>query len=147
MKGERLTQEKKYFDRYDSRNQLNVVVTHKFSDKVDATAAWYYNSGNRVSVPIASYYDPYIDENGYQELIEIYGERNNYVMPAYHRLDISVNFHKEKKHGTRTWSLNVFNVYNRKNAFMIMAANEPNKLTVYSIMPIIPTISYTYKLK
>lgn len=138
---------KRYFDRYDSRNQLNIVVTHKFSDKIDATAAWYYNSGNRVSVPIASYYDPYVDENGYQELIEIYGERNNYVMPAYHRLDISVNFHKEKKHGTRTWSINVFNVYNRKNAFMIMSANEPNKLTVYSIMPIIPTISYTYKLK
>lgn len=140
---------KKYFDRYDSRNQLNIVVTHKFSDMVDATAAWYYNSGNRVSVPIASYYNPSSGDDTFPELVEVYGDRNNYLMPDYHRLDVSVNFHKVKKHGTRTWSINVFNVYNRKNAFMIMTkqGSEPNKLTVYSIMPIIPTISYTYKLK
>ena len=116
--------------------------------------SWVYNSGNRVPVPIASYYDPYnIEEpnssNYYSSpnIIEVYGERNNYVMPSYHRLDASVNFHKKKKHGTRTWSLNIYNVYNRKNAFLIMTSNDPNKLTAYSIMPIIPTISYTYKLK
>lgn len=145
---------KRFYDRFDSRHQVNIVVTHKFDENIDATMSWVYNSGNRVPVPIASYYDPYnIEEpnssNYYSSpnIIEVYGERNNYVMPSYHRLDASVNFHKKKKHGTRTWSLNIYNVYNRKNAFLIMTSNDPNKLTAYSIMPIIPTISYTYKLK
>lgn len=145
---------KRYYDKYDSRHQINIVITHKFNDKIDATAAWVYNSGNRVSVPIASYYDPYNiggndPNNSYtsSNIIEVYGERNNYVMPAYHRLDLSLNFHKKKKHGIRTWSINIYNVYNRKNAFFIMTGNEPNKLTAYSIMPIIPTVSYTYKFK
>ncbi|MDD2488897.1 MAG: TonB-dependent receptor [Bacteroidales bacterium] len=143
---------KRFYDRYDSRHQFNIVITHEFNDKIDATAAWVYNSGNRVSVPIASYYDPHasgeINQNNNftpPNIIEVYGERNNYIMPAYHRLDLSLNFHKKKKHGIRTWSINIYNVYNRKNAFIIMTASEPNKLKAYSIMPIIPTVSYTYK--
>jgi hypothetical protein len=102
-----------------------------------------------MSVAVASYYNPVNNPEYYtsSELVEIYGERNNYTMPAYHRLDIGINFHKKKKHGIRTWSINVYNVYNRKNAFFVMTGNEPNKLKAYSIMPIIPTISYTYKFK
>lgn len=138
---------KRYYDKYDSRNQLNIVLTHKLSKNIDVTAAWYYNTGNRVTVPIASYYDPYSGEDNPPSVIEVYGERNNYIMSDYHRLDLSVNFHKQKKYGTRTWSINIFNIYNRKNPFIIMTGSEPNKLKAYSIMPIIPTVSFTYKLK
>lgn len=140
---------KRYYDRYDSRHQINIVLTHKFNEKIDITGSWVYNSGNRMSVAVASYYNPVNNPEYYtsSELVEVYGERNNYTMPAYHRLDIGINFHKKKKHGTRTWSINVYNVYNRKNAFFVMTGNEPNKLKAYSIMPIIPTISYSYKFK
>jgi outer membrane cobalamin receptor len=140
---------KRYYDRYDSRHQINIVVTHKFSEKIDVTAAWVYNSGNRMSVPVASYYNNVGNSDAYSssELIEVYGERNNYKMPDYHRLDLSINFNKKKKHGTRIWSINIYNVYNRKNAFFVVSGNAPNKLTAYSIMPIIPTISYTYKFR
>ena len=76
-------------------------------------------------------------------------------MPAYHRMDIGVNFHKEKKHGTRTWSLSVYNLYNRKNPFMIYEKNNTHSvingvhynssLMKLSLFPIIPSVSYSFK--
>ena len=46
---------KRFYDRFDSRHQVNIVVTHKFDENIDATMSWVYNSGNRVPVPIASF--------------------------------------------------------------------------------------------
>lgn len=140
---------KRYFDRYDSRHQINIVYTHKFSDKIDITLCWVFNSGSRTSVAVASYYAPEPQESSWysNRIINVYGERNNFKLPAYHRLDIGINFTKQKKHGTRIWSINVYNAYNRHNAFMVFNGNKPNTLKVISIMPIIPSISYTYKFK
>ena len=76
-------------------------------------------------------------------------------MPAYHRLDVGVNFHKEKKHGVSTWSLSVYNLYNRKNPFMVYEKNNMHtvingvhyysSLVQLSLFPIIPSVSYSFK--
>ncbi len=34
-------------------------------------------------------------------------------------MDIGINFHKEKRRITRTWSFGVYNVYNRQNALWV----------------------------
>lgn len=141
---------KEFYDRYDTRHQVNIVLTQKIGNGIDITAAWVFNSGSRTSVPIASYYDNYgytLTSYSYNnpDLINVYGERNNFKMPCYHRLDIGMNFKKKTKHGQRIWSVNVYNAYNHKNAFFVFTTNKPNKLKAYSIMPIIPTVSYTYK--
>ncbi len=54
-----------------------------------------------------------------------YGERNGYRMPAYHRLDIGVNLHKQKKNGKRTWSFSIYNLYSRLNPFFLYFDNPP----------------------
>ena len=41
--------------RYDNRHKLNIVVSHKLSDKVELTAAWTYTSGNRMTLSLESY--------------------------------------------------------------------------------------------
>ena len=43
--------------------------------------------------------------------------------------DISVNFHKQKKHGIRTWNISVYNVYNCKNPFIVYADYKWNEAT------------------
>lgn len=136
----------RFFDRYDSRHQINIVYTHKFGKRIDLTMCWVFNSGSRTSVPIASYYAP-IDQSENVRLVQVYGQRNNFKMPSYHRLDISLNFHKQTKHGQRIWSINIYNAYNRKNAFLVYTSNKPNTLKAISIMPLIPTVSYTYKFR
>ena len=69
-------------------------------------------------------------------------------MPSYHRFDIGINFHKQKKHFTRTWSFGLYNAYSRQNPyFLYFDYNDNNelKLKQVSIFPIIPSISYKIK--
>ncbi|MDR2824789.1 MAG: hypothetical protein LBB41_06295, partial [Prevotellaceae bacterium] len=109
------------------------------------------------------------NSNSYSNKINYFENRNNYRMPAYHRLDIGLNFHRKKKHGTRTWSIGFYNLYNHLNPFMVYEGTEDNPnynsdynvssvsqsnvnygryrrvLKQISIFPIIPSISYSYK--
>ena len=76
-------------------------------------------------------------------------------MPAYHRLDVGVNFHKQKEHGVRTLSISVYNVYNRENPFMVYRSGDysytlngtryNSALVQLSLFPIIPSISWSYR--
>ena len=115
-----------------------------------------YGTGNAVTLPLekyasigTTYYTSYF--NG----IEAFDNRNSYRMPAYHRLDIGINFKKDKKWGERVWSIGAYNVYNRKNPFYLDFSQEfdNNKgkfymvLKQYSLFPIIPSISYSFKIR
>ncbi len=141
---------KKYPYRYDRRHDVAVVITHKLSGKVDFGITWVYGTGNAVSLPIEGYPSIYNGSGqfGYEQDIQYYDGRNGFRMPAYHRLDIGVNFHKEKKWGVRTWSIGIYNVYNRKNPFYMYFSYDDygkKRLTQISIFPIIPSFSYNIK--
>ncbi len=104
---------------------------------------------------------------GYYESLEYVQERNNVQLPAYHRLDLGINIYRPKKSGRMgIWNISFYNVYNRLNPFLIVRSDKKVKLdkpvahpygygftdtkTVpcfkwMGIMPIIPSISYTYK--
>ena len=78
-------------------------------------------------------------------------------MPAYHRLDVGVNYTRKKtKNKCGIWNFSIYNIYNQMNAFKLyeevdVSRNDVGKL-VYTkklkqvtLFPIIPSISYTYK--
>ncbi|HEY3369992.1 MAG TPA: TonB-dependent receptor, partial [Prolixibacteraceae bacterium] len=101
-------------------------------------------------------YIPFLnDQFQYQTTFEYFDQRNNYRMPAYHRMDVGCNFHKQKKHGIRTWNLSIYNVYSRQNAFFLYfdassqseykQTGKSAKLNQLSLFPLIPSISYGYK--
>ena len=72
-------------------------------------------------------------------------------MPNYHRMDLSVNFHRNFKRGKRTINISVYNLYNHQNPYLVYAStdyvwgNENRYLKQLSIFPIIPSFSYTWK--
>jgi len=114
-------------------------------------ATWVFGTGNATTLGYEFYpaYNPDNNHYGYYSEITNYESRNNFRMPAYHRLDIGFNFHKEKKWGTRTWSFSVYNAYNRKNPFFINWESDPytgeKKLYQYSLFPIMPSLSYQFE--
>ena len=155
----------KFYARYDRRHDVSVVMTHRFSKRFDIGMTWVYGTGNAVTLPTQNvsaaqipfspnYYYGYGNPYGYQNY-EYYGQRNNYRMPSYHRMDVGFNFHKQKKHGIRTWNLSVYNAYGRQNPFFLyfestsqsesQATGKSRKLNQLSLFPIIPSISYSYK--
>lgn len=144
---------KPYFAKYDNRHKINLVVNHRFNPKIDVNASWILASGNWLTLPR----EKYTSVENYTEFY--FSERNNYKIPAYHRLDLSVNFTKQKKRGTRIWNVSVYNAYFRKNAFLILPVENDywsegnhghyvkteSEYQKISIFPIIPSVSYTFK--
>ena len=137
--------------KYDRRHDLSITVQHKFSERFDLSGTWVFSSGNCGTLG-TQVYEGLIDEWGSIPTINAL-ERNNFRMGSYHRLDVSMNFHKQKKHGIRTWNISVYNVYNHNNPFIVYTDykwdeathTEKRTLKQVSIFPIIPSVSYSFK--
>lgn len=151
--------------KYDRRHDVSLTVSHRLTDNIDLSATWVYNSGNCATLPLQTYEplpnDFYPSGSGYvSSSVDYIPSRNNYRYDAYHRLDLSVSFHKQKKYGRRTWNLSVYNAYNNMNPFLmypstdydynsdsiggvsVTAVKKFKKLTIF---PILPSITYSYK--
>ena len=104
-----------------------------------------YASGGFVTVP-----DQIFTVDGAS--FYIYSSRNNYKLPAYHRLDFSVYFNPRKNEHRRMkseWVLSVVNVYNHKNIYSLTVQTSQSigqsgvyKMYLYGILP---TVSYNIK--
>ncbi|GAB3820465.1 TonB-dependent receptor [Pontibacter rugosus] len=149
----------KYPYTYDSRHSISVVANHQFSEKLSIGGSWVYRTGFVTTLPSANYkaynepvYDPY-GSHPSVEIVDYIGERNNYRMPAYHRLDLSLTHTKKKKWGERTWNISVYNAYNRKNPYFLQlsqlnsssSGNADRRLYQVSLFPILPSFSYGFK--
>jgi hypothetical protein len=130
--------------KYDRRHDLSVAMMKKLGRKVEFSTNWVYGTGNAITLPMASYSGMYHD-------IYDYGSRNSFRMNSYHRLDLSFSFVKNTRWGERRWILGVYNAYNRKNPFYVdiktkhNEAGAYNQFVQYSLFPIIPSISYSFK--
>ncbi|MCE5345391.1 MAG: TonB-dependent receptor [Bacteroidales bacterium] len=134
--------------RYDRLHDFNISVNYQIFKKWDISALWVYGTGYPVTVPVEKYgaalgtyiTDSYGDGG---EVIGYYPSLNNYRLPAYHRLDIGIHRKSHNRLGDQTLSLDIFNVYNRKNPVnMSFFVSRPKY--VY-LLPIIPTFTYTLK--
>ncbi|PLX07180.1 MAG: TonB-dependent receptor [Marinilabiliales bacterium] len=139
--------------KYDRRHDISIVALYKLNENVDFGLTWVYGTGNAVTLAVAryasgfpyEYYDYYDDYySSFADEVEFYNGRNSYRMPAYHRIDLSANLHKEKKWGTRTWSFGLYNAYSRQNPFYLYFGYQNNTrvLKQVSLFPIIPSVRY-----
>lgn len=136
--------------KYDRRHDISIMLNYKPNKNFDVGVTWVFSSGNVGTLSMQRYVDP---ETGYE--ISYIEHRNNFRMPAYHRMDVGVNFHKEKKHGIRTLSISVYNLYNRQNPFMVYRSSDYTytlngtrydaALVQLSLFPMIPSISWSFK--
>lgn len=134
--------------RYDRRHDIGLAITHNVNENIDFGLVWVFGTGNAVSLPIEKYPSAGLVNNWNYGEIQYYDGRNGFRTPSYHRLDLGVNLHKKLKKGERTWSFNIYNVYNRKNPFMIYFGSDNygnSRLKQLSLFPMIPSFSYSFK--
>ncbi len=140
--GQTLNGGKVFPAKYDRRHDVSVVLSYKINPKIDLSATWVFSTGNAMTLGLQNY-KPLADFNiDYLTYIE---SRNNYRMPNYHRLDVSANFNRQFKHGSRTINISIYNVYNRQNPYMLYQNGSGTKLKQLSVFQLIPSIAYTYK--
>jgi hypothetical protein len=149
---------KPFFYKYDHRHDYKAVVIYELKKNIDLSLSFVLNSGNRITLPTSFHYGaqgsfPYkfpdfVFETSNTNLIYKAGSRNNVQMKTYHRADVSINFHKEKRRGVRTWNISIYNVYSRLNPYYYyykQGADGKLTLTQISLFPIIPSVSYNFK--
>ena len=137
--------------KYDRPIDISLVLIHKLKPGVVLSAVWTYGTGYPYTKPIGIV--PLIDNlsgtNFYNNFI--WEPRNSSRMQDYHRLDIALKFVKQKKHSKRTWTISIYNAYNRKNAYFydIGGLYDPGtkkfkyRIEKFTLFPIIPSVSYS----
>ena len=148
--GEELNGGKPFPAKYDRIHDISITLQYKHSDRFDAGLTWVYATGNTATLAMQQ-----ISVDNYYGAVDFVESRNNFRLPSYHRLDLSVNFHKKKRYGIRTWNISIYNAYNRQNPFIIypkqtehwdsQGVEYSTVLMQRSLFPIIPSVSYIYK--
>lgn len=139
-----------WFDaKYDRRHDLNIVLMYDINPRWKVAATFVYATGNTSTLPVQLYYvDGYIHY--------IYGPRDFYRLPAYHRLDLSATYtlkHKRFKKLHSDINFAIYNVYNRQNPFFVYVDVQGNPakgginvaLKQVSLFPILPSITWNFK--
>ena len=134
--------------KFNRIHDLSIVSSYKLHPGITLHATWIYGTGNSITMPIAQYL--LVNGNDFVEYFD-YGDKNDFTMAPYHRLDIGCNFVKKKQWGERTWTISIYNIYNRKNPFFIYLQEEiEDEIRIkqarqISLFPIIPSIRYSFK--
>jgi hypothetical protein len=137
--------------RFDKTHNLSVVATYPINDKWTASANFTFSTGTPATFPTNRILvgDWVIPHNSEQR-------RNNYRIPSYHRLDLSVTRALPKVAGKRFNTelvLGVYNAYNRRNPFSVYFQQDPNAPGVtqalqYSIIAgVVPAIAWNFNFK
>jgi hypothetical protein len=158
-----LNEGKKFFYKYDRRHDFSIVLQYKLKKHFDFTISWTYGTGYRMTTPnsayasdgtIAAYDEANLPLTGSQGFYNNWTEKNNYVLPAYHHLDIGMNYIKQAKRVTHQFNFSVYNVYNNFNIFTVYRDNDTDvngnptkKYIKLSLFPILPSIGYTVKFE
>ncbi len=146
-----------FYPRFDRRHDLNLVGFYELTPAIRLNALFTIATGNPVSLPqheITS--ATFLPSNGniskaYNSSKVLYSDRNDFRTEVYHRMDVGIQFIKEKKRGTRTWEISCYNIYNRKNPFFYTLGYDQRSAETnvykYTIFPLIPSFSYSFKFK
>ena len=97
-----------------------------------------------------------VTPDGEVQQVDYAPSRNNYRLPPSHRLNLCLNHTKIKRRGESVWSFGVYNAYNRMNPNFVYSDYITNgfgpgysekdiRLTKITLLPIIPSISFTRK--
>lgn len=133
--------------KYDRRHDLNFQLTYKANKKFDYGLVFVLASGNKATLPTGRYWLMGAIANDYAGV-------NNYRMPLYHRMDISMNYHLNSNvFKESVLSFSVINLYNRSNAYYIYYGVEEGdqsyeisiKAKQVSLFPVMPSISWRFK--
>ncbi len=130
--------------KFDRRHEIKTAIVWQPRHNLEISADWFFASGNAISLPKGQYYNPVT-----ATYIDIYEGRNDFRMPAYHRMDIAIKWMKQRKKFLRTWTLSVFNAYNQQNTFFLYKSNDylnnRVKFRKVTLFPVLPSVTYQFK--
>lgn len=118
----------------------NFQVNHRFNFSTNIT----YSTGRPITLPVGRF-----TYAGSQRLM--YSERNTYRIPDYFRMDFSMNIygnHKVHQKTHNSWTVGVYNLTGRRNAFSVYYVSENGQIKGYKLSifgSAIPFVNFNIK--
>lgn len=126
----------------DITHEVSVVAMFNLGKGWELSATWCYKTGIPYTIPTGKYL---IDNKIFYQ----FSGRNEYRMPAYHRLDIGATYNAPRKKGLQgSWNISLYNAYGRQNPYMIRFNESEGGKTVVeqtSLFRWVPSVSYNLK--
>ncbi|MFL5773018.1 MAG: TonB-dependent receptor plug domain-containing protein, partial [Flavisolibacter sp.] len=110
---------------HDATMAGNFRVNHRFSISMNTT----YSTGRPITLPVGRFFYA-----GSQRVL--YSERNKYRIPDYFRADFSMNVqgnHKVKQRTHNSWTIGIYNLTGRKNAYSVYYTSENGRVNGYRL--------------
>lgn len=131
-----------YAATFDQPHNGTLILNYQLGGRTWASANFNYSTGRPITIPVSKFsYDAYLS-------VLNYSERNDYRIPDYHRLDLSLTIKDKPRSNKRfhgEWVISIFNVYSRKNTYSISFTRygAASKLSVLG--SIFPSINYNFR--
>lgn len=140
--------------RFDNRHTINILLNWNISKKVSLGASWTGHSGNRFTLLPQVWESPDFDSSIWSDGNPLRAKINNYQLPFYHRLDLSLTIRRKRGY----WNISLYNAYCHMNTIAISRGYKKiqdftpgdtyvNDIPVFQkvkLLPIIPSVSYTW---
>ena len=147
---EQVNNGKWYPANYNRPHSLNLVLNYSPNKKgITYAANFTFSSGRPTTYAYNRYYMGFLQVSNFID-------RNQDVIPNYHRLDLSMTIDPMRAANKRfhgSWVFSLYNVYARKNAFSVFTktngiqsaiiSSDAYKLSIFAT--IIPSITYNFK--
>ncbi len=133
-----------YPSNYDKPHDFMLAGNYKFTHRFNTSLNFTYSTGRPYTPPTGKYY-----MDGAWRLF--YSERNQYRIPDYYRVDVSLNIegnHKVRKLAHSSWTIAVYNLLGRRNASSVYFRTENGNIKGYKLSIFgepIPTITYNFR--
>jgi len=130
---------------FDKTHDISITANYELNKKWSFSSNLLFQTGQPATFPNGQY-----EYNGI--IIPSFESRNSSRLPAYHRLDLAVNYNPKPESTKKfkgEWIFGIYNVYNRRNAANIsfrenrMSGN--NEAVRLAIFGIVPSVSYNFK--
>lgn len=146
-----------FYPRYDRRHDVSVVFTYKLGESWELGLSWVYGTGQAFTLPTGMFYDY---NSSYSSEKYVYSKKNEYRMPAYHKLDLNFMYKYHWFGLPLEFSINIYNAYNRLNPFAIyldkdyvteydsdgnFKAKNVTELKSITLFPFIPSFGISFK--
>jgi hypothetical protein len=131
---------KRYPFIYDRRHDFSLLFSSMLSKHYTVNANFVFSTGIPCTMPVGYVKrDDFVSYNYYA-----YQGINDSRMPNYHRLDLALIKKGITRNGReKTFKINVFNAYARKNPVLIYYDQKTNNVFGKSMFSIVPTVSYS----
>ena len=126
-----------YRSNFDKPHNFVFTFNWNPNQRNTLTANFTYGTGRPITAPVGNYRV----ENGLT--VPVYSDRNSVRIPDYHRLDLAYTLGKgynEKRTLQTSWTVSLYNVYGRKNAFSVYYTQGADQSNVANRLAVLGTV-------